>query len=756
MDRIRRRGSSRGLWLARVAACVAGAMSVGWARADAEHEQLARRLALEAARAIEAAAWAGPGASASPVLGSLDEIDEARARAMLVGGIPERPASAWRAMRAGARADAALARLDDECLNRAAALLVHELALARLDGSEGDGVREGWPASLVAEVLAAMPPPVGNPLATKDTIRAFERACGAREGAGREQLLRDALARLSVGIALRDRWLATLGECGRHAGCAEGRALVELARARGLVEAGWSEQPELDESVRDALPVARSDGEMRLLADSRPAASTRDRVRSAIAAADAAGCELSLLRRSLAEARPVERIRVVAIALDADGAMRIGFGAARIDARRIDSWRAGAKSSSARGARPAAAEAPPSRRGRRIRDVPLLRLRSGGLAATLAAMERTDDAALERHRRQMQLPGFGAAGQERLRAARVLVVGAGALGSVVLEQLCRGGVGSLVVVDRDVVEPSNLQRQTLYAESDAERRVPKAEAARARLRAIDATVAVRAVVDDLHAGNALRHAERCDVLVDCVDNFEARYLLNDCSVRLGVPLVYGGAVAMRGMSAALFPACDGFGGAIRWSESSATPCLCCLAPEPPPPSEVETCETAGVLASAAGIVGSLEAASVLRMIASGTAALAPVLVRFDLSRGEFASASLAGARDPECECCARRRFVHLGRSGPLWRVLCGRNAVETRLAAPMGEVDAERAAHRLATFGSVRVERHGDSRSVRCELASEEIAAITLVGSAEGTLAIVEGTTDPERARAEIARLVGV
>jgi hypothetical protein len=267
---------------------------------------------------------------------------------------------------------------------------------------------------------------------------------------------------------------------------------------------------------------------------------------------------------------------------------------------------------------------------------------------------------------------------------------------------------------------------------------------------------VRAIVDDFHAANALRHAERCDVLVDCVDNFETRYLLNDCAVRLGVPLVYGGAVAMRGMSAALLPSCTAFGGALRWGDSSATPCLRCLAPEPPPPSEVETCETAGVLAPAAGIVGSLEAASVLRMIASGPEALAPVLVRFDLARGEFASASLAGARDPDCECCARRRFAHLERTGPAWRVLCGRNAVETRLAAPMEEIDVERAARRLAAFGPVRVERHGDSRSVRCELAPEGIVAITLLGSAEGTLAIVEGTTDPERARAEIARIVGV
>ncbi|MFM7133296.1 MAG: HesA/MoeB/ThiF family protein, partial [Planctomycetota bacterium] len=641
MVRIRWRGFARGPWLARAVACIAGATAVGWARAETEVDGLARRLASDAAVAVDAAAWSGPGSAASPVLGAVDEIDPARARELLVATLPRRPASAWRAMRAGARADAAIARIDDEGLDRATALLVRELAVARIEGPEGDGAREGWPASLVAEALAAMPPPVANPFAEKETLRACERACGPRERAGREQLLRDGHARLSVGISLRDRWLAVLREFGRHAGCVEGRALVELARTRGLVGAGWAEQTELDDAFLDALPIARGEGEPLLREGGRSAPMARDRVRPAIAAADAAGCDLRALRAALEDAEPVERKRVVALAIDADGGLRIGYGAARIDARRIESWRAAARSPTARGARPASGDEPPPRRGRRIRDVPFLRLQWSGSAATLAPMDGSDGHLLERFRRQMQLPGFGAEGQSRLRDARVLVVGAGALGSVVLEQLCRGGVGSLVVVDRDVVEPSNLQRQTLYAESDAERRVPKAEAARARLRAIDATVVVRAIVDDFHAANALRHAHRCDVLVDCVDNFETRYLLNDCAVRLGVPLVYGGAVAMRGTSAALFPACADFGGALRWSDSSATPCLRCLAPEPPPPSEVETCETAGVLASVAGIVGSLEAASVLRMIASGPAALAPVLVRFDLARGEFASASLA-------------------------------------------------------------------------------------------------------------------
>lgn len=218
MGGIQRKGRARGLPLARVVACIVVAVSAGRACADADADGFVRRLVEEAARAIEAAAWSGPDAAASPVRGALDEVDAVRARAALVAGLPARPASAWRAMRAGARADAALARLDDEGLERVASLLVRELAIARLAVAEDAGIREGWPAALVAETLAAMPPPVANPMAARDMLRSLGRADRPRGSAGREELLRDARVRLCASIALRDRWLAVLRECGRLAG----------------------------------------------------------------------------------------------------------------------------------------------------------------------------------------------------------------------------------------------------------------------------------------------------------------------------------------------------------------------------------------------------------------------------------------------------------------------------------------------------------------------------------------------------------
>ena len=381
--------------------------------------------------------------------------------------------------------------------------------------------------------------------------------------------------------------------------------------------------------------------------------------------------------------------------------------------------------------------------------------RSAMRGATLPSMS-----AASRHLRQLQLPGFGAEGQRRIASARIFVAGCGALGTVVVEQLVRAGVGTVVVVDRDIVERSNLQRQTLFTERDAERAVPKAEAAKARLGAIDSTVVVRAIVDDLVGGNAARHAEGCDILVDCLDNFETRYLLNDLAVSTGRALVYGGAVGFRGMAAMLRPITGaGRDGAVRWGTAHATPCLRCLAPEPPVPGEVETCETAGVLAAAPGIVGSLEASFVLQALAAGEAPdAASRIVRFDLSSASFSDASLAEARDPECPCCVGRAFPFLARRAPVARVLCGRGAVEV----PLGDDSVGRfgeVASSLAAIGPVVCETHGATRRATLGAAAAAdlgCGGLAVLEAASGLLVLVEGVDEPDRARAIVARCVGV
>ena len=380
-------------------------------------------------------------------------------------------------------------------------------------------------------------------------------------------------------------------------------------------------------------------------------------------------------------------------------------------------------------------------------------------------MSRPDQQDFTRYLRQMQLARVGREGQERLARARVLVVGCGALGTAACEQLVRGGVGTVSIVDRDLVDWSNLQRQTLFTEQDARRSVPKAEAAKARLGAINSMVTVRAFVDDLHAGNASTYTSQCDCLVDCLDNFESRLLLNECAVSQGIPLVYGGAVGWTGMAAAILPrvpAADGFGGSLRWSEQRATPCLRCLMPDAPAPGETETCEIAGIFGPVAAIVGAVQAGLAMRLVAEGPERVPAELIRFDLSSLRFTTSSLVGARDDSCACCARREFpLRLAGAAALHdgcRILCGRNAVEIRLAS--NGVDLRLIEDRLRVAGEVASGIHGSTEVLRVELrestGADSPRTISILSGEAGVLAIVDGTRDAEKARSAIARWVGV
>ena len=224
---------------------------------------------------------------------------------------------------------------------------------------------------------------------------------------------------------------------------------------------------------------------------------------------------------------------------------------------------------------------------------------------------------LSRYHRQILLAGFGEAGQRKLAESTAAVIGCGALGTAIADTLARAGVGRLVLIDRDFVELTNLQRQVLYDEHDARDALPKAEAARARLQRINSQVAVTAVVDDVHAANVERLTAGADVLLDGVDNFETRYLVNDCAVKHGIPYIYGGAVGTVGAAFAILP--HTLHGDAGWEGGSAgghaTPCLRCLFEEAPPAGTAATCDTVGVLGPAATIVAKL---SSVRIIAAAS------------------------------------------------------------------------------------------------------------------------------------------
>src|SRR5688572_18330081 len=219
----------------------------------------------------------------------------------------------------------------------------------------------------------------------------------------------------------------------------------------------------------------------------------------------------------------------------------------------------------------------------------------------------TTDSQLDRYSRQVRVPGIGKAGQDRILASRVTLCGVGALGTVLANTLVRAGVGFIRVIDRDFVEPSNLQRQVLFDESDVESNLPKAEAAAIKMRQINSSVTVEPVVADINRTNIEGFCADADLILDGSDNFEIRYLINDVAIKHGKPWVYGGAVGSQGMTMTIIP--------------DETPCLRCVFEAAPAPGETGTCETAGVLAPAVSIVASYQATEAIKLLSGNKAAV---------------------------------------------------------------------------------------------------------------------------------------
>jgi molybdopterin/thiamine biosynthesis adenylyltransferase len=336
---------------------------------------------------------------------------------------------------------------------------------------------------------------------------------------------------------------------------------------------------------------------------------------------------------------------------------------------------------------------------------------------------------VDRYRKQTLFAPFGREGQERLSAARVAVIGLGALGSALAMHLARAGAGFLRLCDRDFVELDNLQRQVLYDEEDVRAALPKAAAAKARLARINSSIRLEARVCDVNPGNVEALAADVDLVLDGTDNFETRFLLNDACVKIGRTWIYGGVVGSYGMVMTVRP--------------GEGPCFACLVGAPPAPGSTPTCDSAGVLNTAVAVVAALQATEALKLLAGRPEALAPGLQTLDLWRNS--AQTLKVPRHPGCETCGARRFPHLeGVSGGAAAVLCGRHAVQIRPAAG-GTLDLAELERRLAGAGRVLRNEYLLKLSVDgCEL--------TVFPDAR---AIVQGTEDPARARALYARYVG-
>jgi adenylyltransferase/sulfurtransferase len=358
-----------------------------------------------------------------------------------------------------------------------------------------------------------------------------------------------------------------------------------------------------------------------------------------------------------------------------------------------------------------------------------------------------------RYHRQMLLAGFGAAGQHKLAEATAVVLGCGALGTVIADMLARAGVGHLVLVDRDFVELTNLQRQVLYDEADVADALPKAEAARRKLARINSQITVTAVVDDVNAGNIERLTAGAHVLVDGVDNFETRYLANDCAVKHGTPYIYGGAVGTVGTAFAILPHTRA--GDAPWERAGegnrATPCLRCLFEEAPPPGTGATCDTVGVIGPAAAIVANFEVAEALKVLTGNFDRVCPTMLSFDLWANTFRQFKVARAYDDgDCPCCKHGRFEYLeGSLGSGATTLCGRDAVQLRQNQAATAMDLEAIAARLTAHGEVRVNPY----MLRANLVERgQPYELTLFPDGR---AIVKGTHEPNVARSLYAKFVG-
>ena len=348
-----------------------------------------------------------------------------------------------------------------------------------------------------------------------------------------------------------------------------------------------------------------------------------------------------------------------------------------------------------------------------------------------------DSKLYEKYSRQILFAPIGEAGQERLLASSAVLVGCGALGTALAGLLVRAGVGRLRIVDRDFVEPSNLQRQTLFDEADARDALPKAVAAERKLRAINSSVRVEGVVADPTPANAEELLGGFPLILDGTDNFETRFLVNDAAVKLGVPWIYAAVVASYGVTMTIRP--------------DETACLACLLEAQTPAAAggmEETCDTVGVLNAAAGMIASLQAAEAIKLLTGNLAALHGRLISCDVWTGQFQAIRVG--RDPHCRACGRREFRYLAGDAHPHVTMCGRESVQIHERSR--KLDLATLGQRLAATASDV--RHNDYL-LRFRVAPKgHGAAYEMTVFADGR-AIIKGTRDPAVARSLYARYIG-
>ena len=360
-------------------------------------------------------------------------------------------------------------------------------------------------------------------------------------------------------------------------------------------------------------------------------------------------------------------------------------------------------------------------------------MRESGPVTRLSILDTMHDASTvaasdtDRYSRQVLFAPIGEAGQQRLAAATVALVGCGATGAAAAALLARAGVGTLILIDRDFVEASNLQRQVLFDEADAAAATPKAEAARRQIGRFNSDVQVHAHVADLVPANIHALLAGADLVLDATDNFETRYLINDYAVEQNLAWIYAAAVGAYAATMNILP-----------GESA---CLACLFPKPPT-GPVETCDTAGILNTAVNLAASIQVTEAIKYLTGARETMRRTLLSWDLWQNERSEITAAHPR-PDCQVCGLHDFAHLRGEGRPHITLCGRNSVQ--IHEHHRPVDLAAAAERLRP--------HGEGRQ-NGQLLQFRRGPHTLTLFADGR-ALIQGTTDIALARTLYARFVG-
>ena len=329
-----------------------------------------------------------------------------------------------------------------------------------------------------------------------------------------------------------------------------------------------------------------------------------------------------------------------------------------------------------------------------------------------------------RYSRQVLLPEIGPDGQRKLGKSRAVVIGCGALGTHALSFLARAGVGSVHVVDRDIVEESNLQRQTLFGERDIGR--AKAKVAEEHLMEVNSEIEISGQVADITDANVERIVKGATVVLDATDNMDTRFLVNDACVKLGIPWVYAGAVGTTGMVMSIVP-----GG----------PCLRCVFPSPPQPGELPTCDTVGIVNTLPAAVAAIETTEAFKIM-QGKSPLKELLF-LDVWQGDVQKIKVK--KNPECECCGKHRFEFLhARRRKLVVSLCGRNAVQIVPSRPL-KGDLKELRKKLSRLGEA---------SWVDGLLRFKAKGVELTVFPDGRT-IVGGTTDLAKAKTTFSKYVG-